>query len=113
VHIDVGDHVVVVNAAKIRVTGDKLETKVYARHSGYPGGFRKRWGPSEARRRCAPGCQGLLPHNRLRAQLRKLKVYAGPASPGPDAEPQGQEVVANSTAFFEHGPSQEASRVYT
>lgn len=85
-HIDTGDHVIVVNAGKLVVTGDKLATKSYARHSGYPGGFREeRLGdllarrPEEVIRRAV---KGMLPRTKLGVQqLRKLKVYAGPEHP--------------------------------
>jgi large subunit ribosomal protein L13 len=85
-HIDTGDHVIVVNAGKVAVTGHKLATKSYARHSGYPGGFREeRLGdllarrPEEVIRRAV---KGMLPRNKLGVQqLRKLKVYAGPEHP--------------------------------
>ena len=85
-HMDVGDHVIVVNAGKIRVTGDKLRSKAYARHSGYPGGFREerledllRRRPEEVIRRAV---RGMLPHTKLGTQqLRKLKVYAGGEHP--------------------------------
>ena len=92
-HIDTGDHVIVVNAGKLIVTGDKLSTKSYARHSGYPGGFREeRLGdllarrPEEVIRRTV---KGMLPHNRLGTQmLRKLKVYAGNEHPHPAQKPE-------------------------
>src|SRR5919108_340238 len=79
-HIDTGDFVVVVNAEKIRVTGDKLESKLYWRHSGYPGGIKSQSlgdllerRPEEVIRRAV---KGMLPRNRLaRRQLTKLKVY--------------------------------------
>ncbi len=85
-HIDTGDFVVVVNAEKVVVTGKKAEQKMYYRHSGYPGGlsaepFNKLIArrPEEILRRAV---RGMLPHNRLgRAQLRKLKIYAGPEHP--------------------------------
>ena len=85
-HLDSGDHVVVVNAAKITVTRDKLSSKVYTRHSGYPHGLRQETlgqlmvrAPEEAIRRAV---KGMLPRNRLGAQqLRKLKIYAGPDHP--------------------------------
>jgi large subunit ribosomal protein L13 len=78
--------VVVVNAAKITVTRDKLSSKVYTRHSGYPHGLRQETlgqlmarAPEEAIRRAV---KGMLPRNRLGAQqLRKLKIYAGPDHP--------------------------------
>jgi len=85
-HMDVGDHVIVINAEKIKVTGNKLETMKYYRHSGYPGGFREEKlshllerRPEEVVRRAV---KGMLPHTRLGAQqLRKLKVYAGKDHP--------------------------------
>jgi large subunit ribosomal protein L13 len=85
-HMDVGDHVIVINAEKIRVTGNKLESMKYYRHSGYPGGFREeKLGhllerrPEEVVRRAV---KGMLPHTRLGTQqLRKLKVYAGKDHP--------------------------------
>jgi large subunit ribosomal protein L13 len=92
-HCDVGDFVVVVNAEKIVVTGNKLRDKLYWRHSGYPGGIRSRSlgrqlevGPEEVLRRAV---RGMLPKNRLgRAQLRKLKIYAGPDHPHEAQRPQ-------------------------
>ena len=85
-HCDTGDFVVVVNAAKVRVTGDKLQQKRYYRHSGYPGGLRSRTlaemmdrQPEEVIRKAV---KGMLPRNRMaRQQLNKLKVYAGPEHP--------------------------------
>jgi large subunit ribosomal protein L13 len=85
-HVDTGDFVVVVNAEKIRVTGKKLDDKIYHRHSGYPGGLRTRTlreqldrRPTEVLRKAV---KGMLPRNRLsRAQLTKLKIYAGPEHP--------------------------------
>lgn len=92
-HIDVGDHVVVVNAARISVTGDKMHAKTYARHSGYPGGFREETleqlltrRPAEVVRRAV---KGMLPSNRLGVQqLRKLKVYAGAEHPHEAQKPE-------------------------
>jgi large subunit ribosomal protein L13 len=96
-HVDSGDFVVVVNAEKIRVTGKKLEQKVYYRHSGYPGGLRERTlaeqlerRPEEVLRRAV---RGMLPKNRLASvQLRKLKVYAGPEHPHGAQNPVPMEV---------------------
>ena len=92
-YIDTGDHVVVVNADKVVLTGDKATKKLVHRHSGYPGGLRsEKYGdllarrPADAVRRTI---RGMLPHNRLgRAQLRKLKVYAGPSHPHAAQQPQ-------------------------
>ena len=85
-HVDTGDFVVVVNAEKVAVTGNKLDQKLYHRHSGYPGGLRSRTlreqldrQPAEVLRKAV---KGMLPRNRLsRAQLGKLKIYAGPEHP--------------------------------
>jgi large subunit ribosomal protein L13 len=92
-NIDTGDFVVVVNAEKIVVTGNKLDEKTYWRHSGYPGGIKgeslksllaRR--PEEVVRRAV---KGMLPHNRLgAAQLRKLKIYAGPEHPHSAQHPE-------------------------
>jgi large subunit ribosomal protein L13 len=96
-HCDVGDFVIVVNAEKIAVTGNKLEAKRYYRHSGYPGGLRSRTlgeqlerRPEEVLRRAV---KGMLPRTRLgRAQLRKLKVYAGPDHPHAAQKPEPMEL---------------------
>jgi large subunit ribosomal protein L13 len=85
-HVDTGDFVVVVNAKKVRVTGKKLEQKIYYRHSGYPGGLRERTLAEQLERRpeevIRKAVKGMLPKNKLAsAQLRKLKVYAGPEHP--------------------------------
>ena len=98
-HVDVGDFVIVVNAEKISVTGNKRAEKRYYRHSGYPGGLRSRTlaemlerRPEEVIRRAV---KGMLPRNRLgRAQLRKLKVYAGPDHPHAAQTPEPMEVNA-------------------
>jgi large subunit ribosomal protein L13 len=85
-HVDTGDFVVVVNAEKIHVTGKKLDEKMYYRHSGYPGGLRKRTLREELERRptevLRKAVRGMLPRTRLgRAQLTKLKIYVGPDHP--------------------------------
>jgi large subunit ribosomal protein L13 len=85
-HIDTGDFVVVVNAEKIGVTGNKLDQKMYHRHSGYPGGLRSRTLREQLERRptevLRKAVKGMLPKNRLAsAQLTKLKIYAGPDHP--------------------------------
>ena len=92
-HIDTGDHVIVLNASKISVGRNKLRVKMYARHSGYPGGFRQESlgdllarRPEEVIRRAV---KGMLPRNKLGVQqLRKLKVYAGPEHPHEAQRPQ-------------------------
>jgi large subunit ribosomal protein L13 len=85
-HVDTGDFVVVVNAEKIAVTGNKLDQKRYYRHSGYPGGLRSRTLRDQLERRptevLRTAVKGMLPKNRLaRRQLTKLKIYAGPEHP--------------------------------
>ncbi len=92
-HVDTGDFVVVVNAEKIAVTGSKLDDKRYYRHSGYPGGLRSRSLREELQRRPTEvlrrAVKGMLPRNRLaRAQLTKLKVYAGPEHPHEAQSPE-------------------------
>ena len=85
-HIDVGDFVVVVNAAKVRVTGKKVKQKMYYRHTGYPGGLRTRTlgemmqlDPTKVIKHAV---KGMLSHNpQGRAMLRRLKVYAGDQHP--------------------------------
>ena len=98
-HCDTGDFVVVVNAAKIRVTGNKLNDKLYHRHSGYPGGLRSRTLAEMLDRRpeevVRMAVKGMLPRNRLaRQQLTKLKVYAGPEHPHDAQQPRELEVDA-------------------
>jgi large subunit ribosomal protein L13 len=96
-HCDTGDFVVVVNAAKVRVTGNKLADKRYYRHSGYPGGLRSRTLAEMLERRpeevIRKAVKGMLPRNRLgRQQLRKLKVYAGPEHPHEAQRPEAVEL---------------------
>jgi large subunit ribosomal protein L13 len=96
-HVDTGDFVVVVNAEKISVTGNKLADKRYYRHSGYPGGLKSRTlqemldrRPEEVIRKAV---RGMLPRNRLaRKQLTKLKVYAGPEHPHQAQQPKPLEI---------------------
>ncbi|MDB4698786.1 50S ribosomal protein L13 [Candidatus Latescibacteria bacterium] len=81
-HADVGDHVIVINAEKIKITGNKAEQKVYYRHTGYPGGLRttpyRRMQERHPDRIIRKAVQGMLPHTKLgRLQLKKLRVYAG------------------------------------
>ena len=96
-HVDTGDFVVVVNAEKISVTGNKLKDKRYYRHSGYPGGLKSRTLNDMLERRPAEvirlAVKGMLPRNRLaRKQLTKLKVYAGPDHPHAAQQPQPMEL---------------------
>src|SRR3954447_18579436 len=96
-HVDTGDFVIVVNAEKIAVTGNKRAEKRYYRHSGYPGGLKSRTLEEMLERRPEEvirlAVKGMLPRNRLaRQQLRKLKVYAGPDHPHAAQKPQSLEV---------------------
>lgn len=102
-HIDTGDHVIVVNAAKVVLTAGKAEQKMAFRHSGYPGGLRSssyaellERRPEELVRRAV---RGMLPRTRLgRAQLGKLKVYAGPDHPHQAQQPAPLELEARARA---------------
>jgi large subunit ribosomal protein L13 len=85
-HVDTGDFVIVVNADKVAVTGNKLDQKRYYRHSGYPGGLRSRTLRDQLERRPTEvirvAVKGMLPKNKLaRQQITKLKIYAGPEHP--------------------------------
>jgi len=96
-HVDTGDFVIVVNAEKIAVTGNKLDQKRYYRHSGYPGGLKSRTLREQLERRptevLRTAVRGMLPKNRLaRQQITKLKVYAGPEHPHESQNPKPLEV---------------------
>lgn len=96
-HIDVGDHVIVVNAEKVAVTSDKSQSKIYYRHSGYPGGVKAESFDSLRERRpeaiIERAVRGMLPKNRLgRQMLRKLKVYAGAGHPHDAQTPEPLEL---------------------
>jgi large subunit ribosomal protein L13 len=98
-HCDVGDFVIVVNAEKVSVTGNKRQEKRYYRHSGFPGGLRSRTFEEMIARRPEEvlrlAVKGMLPRNRLgRQQLRKLKIYAGPEHPHQAQQPAVMEVDA-------------------
>ncbi len=85
-HLDTGDFVVIINAAKVRFTGKKAEQKLYRSHSGYAGGLKtvnlERMMATDPSRVVEHAVKGMLPHNRLGAQmLKKLKVYAGEEHP--------------------------------
>ena len=85
-HMDNGDFVVIVNAAKVKTTGNKAEQKIYYRHSGYPGGLKEtplvRMLETHPERVLQQAVKGMMPHNRLsRRILRHLKIYGGPEHP--------------------------------
>ena len=92
-HVDTGDHVIVVNAAKLDVSARKLADKQYRRHSGYPGGLRteslEHLLARDPERVVRLAVRGMLPKNRLgRAQIKKMRVYAGPEHPHAAQQPQ-------------------------
>jgi large subunit ribosomal protein L13 len=92
-HVDTGDFVIVINAEKIRLTGNKAETKTYFSHSGYIGGLKevsfKRMLEKHPERIIEKAVKGMLPKNTLgRAMNRKLKVYAGPEHPHAAQKPR-------------------------
>ena len=96
-HVDTGDFVVVVNAEKVHVTGNKLDQKLIHRHSGYPGGLKTRTLREQLERRptevLRKAVKGMLPRNRLsRAQITKLKIYAGPEHPHQAQSPKPLEL---------------------
>ena len=85
-HMDTGDHVLVVNAEKVRLTGKKLDQKRYYRHSGYPGGLKetpiRRMLETHPERVVELAIKGMMPKGKLgRSMTRKLRVYAGPEHP--------------------------------
>ncbi|MEW6770336.1 MAG: 50S ribosomal protein L13 [Bacillota bacterium] len=92
-HVDTGDHVIIINAEKVLLTGNKLRNKLFIRHSGYPGGLKvmnyatlMRTRPELAVRKAV---EGMLPHNRLGARMaKKLKVYRGPEHPHQAQQPE-------------------------
>jgi large subunit ribosomal protein L13 len=105
-HLNVGDYVVVVNAAKVRVTGEKLKQKFYYRHSGYPGGFKsvalEEWMAKHPTRVIEHAVRGMLPHNALgRAMFRRLKVYAGEEHPHEAQVNAGKRQHASADAVSE------------
>lgn len=96
-HMDMGDHVVVVNAEKIQVTGRKAEQKIYYRHTGYAGGIRAtpyaRMLEKHPERILKKAIWGMLPHNVLGRQVfKKLRVYAGPKHRHDAQKPQALEL---------------------
>lgn len=92
-HVDTGDNIIIVNAEKIRVTGNKRKDKMYHRHSGYPGGLTsmslEKVQEKHPERVIELAIKGMLPKNPLgREMFRKLKVYAGAAHPHEAQQPQ-------------------------
>jgi large subunit ribosomal protein L13 len=96
-HVDAGDFVIVINAAKIRLTGRKLEGKIYYRHTGYPGSVREMTAgellEKHPERVIEKAVRGMLPKNALgRRMLRKLKVYTDGAHPHAAQKPEALEI---------------------
>lgn len=96
-HLDTGDHVVVLNAARIKVTGDKLIQKRYYRHSNYPGGLKEESLGRLLERKpelvIERAVKGMLPRNRLgRAMIKKMKVYSGAEHPHQAQQPTAAEL---------------------
>ncbi len=96
-HLDTGDHVVVLNAAKVKVTGDKLAQKRYYRHSNYPGGLKEESLGALLERKpelvIERAVKGMLPRNRLgRAMIKKMKVYRGGEHPHQAQQPTAAEL---------------------
>jgi large subunit ribosomal protein L13 len=95
--LDLGDHVIIVNAKKVRLTGNKEDKKLYRRHSGYPGGLREDRAKTLRQERPArlleQAVRGMLPKTKLGAAMyRKLKVYAGSDHPHAAQQPEKYEV---------------------
>ena len=96
-HLDCGDFVIIVNAEKVRVTGRKLDQKLYYRHSGYPGGLKSISLRDQLNRYpervLQAAIRGMLPKNKLgRRMIKKLKVYAGDAHPHEAQQPRPLEL---------------------
>ena len=98
-HVDTGDFVVVINAAKVHLTGEKLDNKRYYRHSGYPGGLKSATARELMDKRpetiIEHAVRGMMPKNKLgREQLKKLKVYAGEEHPHASQMPQELKIIS-------------------
>lgn len=92
-HVDTGDHVIIINAEKVVLSGKKLEQKMYYRHSGYPGGLKqmdyKTFLKTKPELLVEKAVKGMLPHNRLGATMfKKLKVYSGAEHPHTAQKPE-------------------------
>ncbi len=92
-HVDTGDHIIVINAEKVALTGSKWDDKLYHRHSGYMGGLKSMTAKQLLEKRpedlVMHAVRGMLPKNSLgRSMLKKLKVYAGPEHPHSAQEPE-------------------------
>lgn len=108
-HLDVGDFVVVINAEKVKLTGNKLDSKQFRRHTGYPGGLveipYRRLLDTHPERAIEQAVWGMLPKGRLGRQLRhKLKVYAGPSHPHESQKPLPLDVAGPIPVFVDPVP---------
>lgn len=98
--VDTGDFVIVVNAERVRVTGNKLDDKMYYRHTGYPGGIKEitlrqqlQKFPERVLRKAV---WGMLPHNKLgRKMIKKLKIYSGPEHPHSAQKPTALDLTTS------------------
>ena len=99
-HIDCGDNVIIVNAEKVQLTGNKLSAKTYHWHTGYPGGIKSRTagqiiGGAHPERVVVKAVERMVPRNRLgRQQMKNLKVYAGPEHPHAAQQPEAYDFAA-------------------
>lgn len=96
-HVDTGDFVIVINAEKVKLTGNKWDQKKYYRHSGYPGGLKETTYQKLLEKKpeliIEKAVKGMIPHNKLGRQVfKKLKVYAGPEHPHQAQQPQELEL---------------------
>lgn len=101
-HMDTGDFVIVINAAKVRVTGEKAQQKTYIHHTGYPGGFKsttfEKVIQSHPERVLRWAVEGMLPKNSLgEAMIKKLKIYSGPTHPHAAQLESGASIVETKT----------------
>jgi large subunit ribosomal protein L13 len=100
--VEMGDYVIVVNAERIKVTGNKMEKKIYYRHTGYPGGLKytklRDLLERNPERVIEKAVWGMVPHNRMgRSLMKKLRVYAGPDHPHEGQQPKSVEEVLPSS----------------
>lgn len=96
-HVDTGDHIIIINAEKVKLTGRKLEQKMYTTHSGFPGGIKQmsygRLLASKPERALEAAIRGMLPHNSLGKQMfTKLRVYKGTEHPHQAQKPEVLEI---------------------
>lgn len=98
-HVDTGDHVIIVNAERVKLTGNKTEQKTWTRHSGYPGGLKvtpyKELLRNKPEKAIELAVRGMIPHNRLgRKMLKKLRIYQGPSHPHQAQRPEAWPLAA-------------------